>query len=210
MAAVGNGALTVLVLLLQAELSGWQKLELVCLVIGAALLVTSHLGWYREQDRENDLVSFGLFLGSMLVGVPLIYSVLYCRFVSPTNFDTFHTLNEVGMLAAGLLLLGAGTIMHIKSTTLVGGIMLVLYVLSLVAFLRLPDMLKTTAVYLMIGGGLFFGLGLVLSIYRDRLLTLPARIKHREGVFRVLNWRRIRLGYLRFRRGAFGRSPSPS
>jgi hypothetical protein len=79
--------------------------------------------------------------------------------------------------------------MHIKSTTLVGGIMMALYVLGLVAFLRLPDMLKTTAVYLMIGGGLFFGVGLVLSVYRDRLLTLPARIKRHEGVFRVLNWR---------------------
>jgi hypothetical protein len=189
LAAVGSGALTVLVLLLQANLSGWQKLELVCIVVGAALLITSHLGWYREQERENDLVSFGLFLGSMLVGVPLTYSVLYCRFNNPTDFDTFHTLNEVGMLAAGLLLLGAGTIMHIKSTTLVGGIMLALYVLGLVAFLRLPDMLKTTAVYLMIGGGLFFGVGLVLSVYRDRLLTLPARIKRHEGVFRVLNWR---------------------
>jgi len=71
LAAVGNGALTILVLLVQADLSGWQKLELICLVIGAALLIASHLGWYREQERENDLVSFGLFLGSMLVGVPL-------------------------------------------------------------------------------------------------------------------------------------------
>jgi hypothetical protein len=189
LAAVGSGALTVLVLLLQANLSGWQKLELVCIVLGAALLITSHLGWYREQERENDLVSFGLFLGSMLVGVPLTYAVLYCRFVSPNDFNAFHTLNEVGMLAAGLLLLGAGTIMHIKSTTLVGGIMLALYVLSLVVFLPHLDKLQMMAVYLMIGGGLFFAVGLVLSIYRDRLLTLPARIKRHEGVFRVLNWR---------------------
>ena len=64
-----------------------------------------------------------------------------------------------------------------------------LYVLTLLAFVRLPKVLQQLAIYLIIGGGLFFGLGLVLSIYRDRLLTLPARIKHREGVFRVLNWR---------------------
>ena len=126
MAAVANGALTVLVLLVQAELSGWQKLELVCLVIGAALLIACHVGWYREQEHENDLVSFGLFLGSILFGVPLTYAVLYCRFdvATSNNFDTFHTLNEVGMLAAGLLLLGGGTVMHIKSTTVTGGIML--------------------------------------------------------------------------------------
>jgi hypothetical protein len=41
----------------------------------------------------------------------------------------------------------------------------------------------------MIGGGLFFGIGLLLSVYRDRLLTLPERFKRREGVFRVLSWR---------------------
>ena len=45
------------------------------------------------------------------------------------------------------------------------------------------------AVYLMIGGAVFFGTGLGLSLYRDRLLTLPDRLKRREGVFRVLTWR---------------------
>ena len=40
-----------------------------------------------------------------------------------------------------------------------------------------------------VGGGLIFGIGLVLAVYRDRLLTLPGRVKNREGVFRVLNWR---------------------
>jgi hypothetical protein len=34
-----------------------------------------------------------------------------------------------------------------------------------------------------------FSFGLVLSVYRDRLLTLPDKIKRREGVFRVLSWR---------------------
>ena len=40
-----------------------------------------------------------------------------------------------------------------------------------------------------IGGGLIFGTGVLLSIYRDRLLTLPDLVKRREGVFRVLSWR---------------------
>jgi hypothetical protein len=29
----------------------------------------------------------------------------------------------------------------------------------------------------------------VLSVYRERLLALPDRIKRHEGVFRVLGWR---------------------
>ena len=41
----------------------------------------------------------------------------------------------------------------------------------------------------LIGGSVIFGLGVALSVYRDRLLTLPERIKERQGVFRVLTWR---------------------
>ena len=193
LAAIADGGLTVLVLFQRMNLSGWQKLELICLAIGVGLLIVGHVGWRREREGENDLVSFGLFLGSLFVAVPLTYAVLYFRFTSdnhyPDDFDAFRTFNEAAMLVAGLLLLGGGIVLHIKSTTLTGAVVMGLYLLSLVAFIRLPDMLKTTAVYLMIGGGLFFGVGVLLSIYRDRLLALPNKIKHREGMFRVLNWR---------------------
>ncbi len=188
LAAVAEGGLTALVSFQRMRLSGWQKLELVCLVIGLGLLVAGHIGWRREREQESDLVSFGLFLGSLFVAVPLSYAVVYYRFTSDA-FDAFRTFNEVGMLVAGLLLLGGGIVLHIKSTTINGAVVMALYVLSLVAFVRLPDVLKTTAVYLMIGGGAFFGVGLLLSIYRDRLLALPQRIQRRDGVFRVLNWR---------------------
>ena len=188
LAAVAEGGLTALVSFQRMQLSGWQKLELVCLVIGLGLLVAGHVGWRREHEHENDLVSFGLFLGSLFVAVPLSYAVVYYRFTSD-DFDAFRTFNEVGMLVAGLLLLGGGIVLHIKSTTMTGAVVMALYVLSLVAFVRLPDVLKTTAVYLMIGGGAFFGAGLLLSIYRDRLLALPQKIQRRDGVFRVLNWR---------------------
>jgi hypothetical protein len=40
-----------------------------------------------------------------------------------------------------------------------------------------------------IGGGVIFGTGVLLSIYRDRLLTLPDQVKRREGIFRILTWR---------------------
>ena len=55
---------------------------------------------------------------------------------------------------------------------------------------RLPwSRLNTLAIFITVGGGLLFVTALLLSIYRDRLLTLPERIKQREGLFRVLNWR---------------------
>ena len=113
--------------------------------------------------------------------------MVYCRYTRA--FDTFHTLNEVGMLAAGLLLLATGFMFQIKSTTLSGAFLSVLYLLSLLLYLSVPEKLQTTAVYIMAAGGAILAPGLLLAFYRDRLLALPERIKRREGVFRVLTWR---------------------
>ena len=44
-------------------------------------------------------------------------------------------------------------------------------------------------IYLTLGGALLFGTGLILSLYRDRLLALPEKIRRREGLFRVFDWR---------------------
>jgi hypothetical protein len=185
--AITHAGLAVLVLAVLSHLTAWQRLEVVCVVIGLLLLGAGHAGWYREQEGHSDLVSASLGFGSLLVAVPLTVAVLACRLAQ--SFDTFHTVNEVGMLAAGLLLLAAGFICQIRSTTLAGGFLTAAYLVTLLLYLRLPEQLRTTAVYIMIGGGLFFTAGLLLSLYRDRLLQLPERLKRREGVFRVLTWR---------------------
>jgi hypothetical protein len=184
---VANVALVVLVLAILTELTRGQKLEIVSLTVGALLLGIGHVGWYREQERHNDLVSVSLFLGSLLVAAAFTVALVYCRAME--TFGTFHTLNEMGMLAFGLLLLATGNMFRIRSTTLMGGFMMLVYLLSLVLFIRIPERLQTTAVYIMAGGGLFFAVGLGLSLYRDRLLALPDKIKRREGVFRILTWR---------------------
>lgn len=92
------------------------------------------------------------------------------------------------MLAVGLVMLAGGFAMRIKSTTLTGAAMMALYLLTLPSLIPTGG-LWVIGVYLTVGGGLFFGAGLLLAVYRDRLLALPERIKRREGVFRVLNWR---------------------
>ena len=61
--------------------------------------------------------------------------------------------------------------------------------LSLVGLVELPEQLQTTAVYMMIGGGLFFASAVLLSVYRDRILSVPKRIQEGEGVFQVFKWR---------------------
>jgi hypothetical protein len=185
--AIVNAALIVLVLAILGTLTPAQKLEITAVAIGLLLLIAGHVGWYREQDRQNDMVTLSLVLGSVLLAVPLAVAVVYCRYTRA--FDTFHTLNEVGMLAAGLLLLATGFMFQIKSTTLSGAFLSVLYLLSLLLYLSVPEKLQTTAVYIMAAGGAILAPGLLLAFYRDRLLALPERIKRREGVFRVLTWR---------------------
>ena len=67
--------------------------------------------------------------------------------------------------------------------------MLLVYMLSLTLFINMLQNVQTVAIWLMIGGGVIVGAGIALSIYRDRLLTLPDKVRRREGVFRVLGWR---------------------
>jgi len=190
---VVNAALAVLVLVIMTHLTLGQQIEIVCLVIGTGMLVAAHVGWYREQDRLDDMVSLGLFFGSLLVAVPLAVVVLGRRLGLATDpeggLTTFDTINEIGMLVAALLLLSTGFLFQLRATTIVGSILLGLFLVSMLLFIRMPDILQTLGVYLAIGGGLFVGLALLLSIYRDRLLTLPDRIKRREGIFKVLSWR---------------------
>jgi hypothetical protein len=186
---VTMAGLFILVLAVTSQLTLGERLEIVSVALGLLLLTAGHLGWYREREGENELVTLGLVFGCLLLAVPLVIAVLYCRLETPTLFDTFHTLNEAGMLAAGLLLLATGFLFQIRSTTLTGAVLSTLYLVTLLLYVRLPEKLQTTGVYLIIGGSVFFGAGLLLSLYRDRLLTLPERIKRREGIYRVLSWR---------------------
>jgi hypothetical protein len=48
---------------------------------------------------------------------------------------------------------------------------------------------QTAALLIAVGGGLIFGVGIILAVWRDRLLALPAKVRNREGIFRVLSWR---------------------
>jgi NADH:ubiquinone oxidoreductase subunit K len=144
------------------------------------------VGWYREHERQEDMVSFNLGCGALLVAVPLAIAVLLHR---SERVPEFSTLNELGMLAAGVLLLASGFMFQIRSTTLAGAGLLAIYLVTLVLYVNKIEGVQTAAIWMSIGGGVIFGTGILLSVYRDRLLTLPDQVKRREGVFRVLRWR---------------------
>jgi len=98
----------------------------------------------------------------------------------------FHNITA---MVAGIILLGAGVCCKLRSTTISGAMLLGIYLLSLLALIDLPDQLQSVSVMMMIGGGLFFATALLMSIYRDRLVSLPRRIREGEGVYRILKWR---------------------
>lgn len=182
---VAQGALTLLGLHQLINLTGWQQVELFSVIVGLLLLAVGHLGWYREQGREtdSDLVSTSLFFGSLLVAVPLAIATWVDR-----GHGQFRILNEAGFLFASVLLLGTGVVFRLKSTTVVGTLSTALYFVTLLMFIPWRS-LDTIAILIIVGGSTLFGTGLVLAFFRDRLLTLPERIKNREGIFKVLNWR---------------------
>ena len=186
-AAIGEGLLAFITLEILADLQYYQKIEIFCLAVGVAMLIAAHVGWYREQDSDNEMVSAGLWLGGLLAVLPMAFDVLGHRGSGP--FTTWNLFTEIALLAVAVGLLVTGLTFQLKATTFVGGLGVGAYVLSLLLLIHLPDRLQTTSVILTVAGACVFATGLLLSLYRDRLLELPDRIKRREGVFRVLSWR---------------------
>ena len=171
------------------DIDGWHRGEICSLVAGVALLVLGHLAWTREGDADADTVaSLGLFAGSLLIAIPLAIGLVSYRFADDpaTHWRLFH---EVATIAGSLVLLGSGMLCRIRVTTVSGAALMLTFVGSLVALVRIPDQLQNASVAMMVGGGIFLGSAILMSIYRDRLVALPAQMREGEGVFQVLKWR---------------------
>jgi hypothetical protein len=185
-ATVGLGGLMCLSLNLHIDLSGWQKLEIFSVAVGLLLITIGYVGRFREtHGDENEMVSVGLWLGSLMASVPLVVAVM-CHWAAHKP----STIDEMALLTVTVLMVLTGYAWQVKSTTFLGGVSLVLYLFVFVVSLSLGlERQWVIGVYLTVGGGLIFALGIGLSMYRERLLQIPERISNRQGVFRVLNWR---------------------
>lgn len=166
-----------------------QRLELLVTAVGAFLLVAGVMGWRREQEHRDPLVSCNLAFGSLLSAVPMVIGLICHRLDLGWNEWGWAMFHELGVLLIGLALLGVGVLCRIRWSTITGAGTLVAYIMTLVLLVRLPEQLQTTAIYMMVGGGAFFTIAVLLSIYRDRLLALPQKVKAGEGMFEVLTWR---------------------
>ena len=185
---IALAGVTFLTLNLLLHLSPWQKLEIFCVAVGVLLVGTSYVGRFREATgKASDLVTAGLWLGGLLATVPLVIAVVYHRFIGPADLR-FSALDELALFGVTVALLVTGYSWQVKSTTFFGGASLTLYLIIIVVSLGWQQQLAA-GVYLAVGGAVLFALGIVLSMYREKLLQLPEQIAKREGVFRILNWR---------------------
>ncbi len=184
-AAISIGAVTFMRLSLLSQLSGWQKLELFCVTIGVAMLIAGHIGLFRESHgKRHEGVGVGLGLGSILVSAALTIAVFYHRWLVGRP----STIDEIALLTLTIPMLITGLSWKVKATTLCGGLALTTYLVALVISLAYrPEV--AIGIYLAIGGAFVFAIGIILSIYRDRLLEIPDHVANRTGVFRILNWR---------------------
>jgi hypothetical protein len=183
--SIGLACLTFITLNVLINLTVWQKIEIFSVAVGLMLLVAGYIGRFMERDREEeDGVTLALFLGSVLAPSALLIGTLYYRFYLRQS----SLPDEAGLVLVTVLMLVTGYSWQLKTPTLFGGVGLVAYLLVLVGMLAiLPNV--AMGVYLAVGGALLFGAGVALSVYRERLLALPEKIREREGVFRVLSWR---------------------
>jgi hypothetical protein len=190
-----NGILLLLVIHKLSTMSPWQRLEIVSIIVGSVVLILAHVGWYREKEQTNDLVSFAFPVGALALVVPLLIGNVYARWFRVDEMGMpahIHTpgWNDLGLVVSCIALLLSGILCRIRATTLIGTAAMAAYLLvvlvSLIGHLR---EVYAIGIYITIGGALLFGTGIALSIYRDKLLTLPDRIKRREGVFTFFDWR---------------------
>jgi hypothetical protein len=159
--------------------------EIFSVLVGVGLLITGYIGRFVEGDRhENDAVTLALLLGSTLATCALLIATLFHRF----DGHEISLPDELGLVLVTVLMLVTGYSWQLKMPTMIGGLGLGTYLAVLVGTLAyFPNV--AMGVYLAAGGGLLFAAGIVLSIYRERLLELPGKMARREGVFQVLTWR---------------------
>lgn len=184
-AAVAVAAMTFLAMNVLIHLTRWQKLEIFSTALGLVLMLVGYVRRFREEeDSRDDAVTLGLWLGSVLGTLPLLVTILYSRMPG----HAIAMPEELSLLAVTVLMVVTGYGWQVKSTTLFGGSALVLYLVMLVVSLGWRQQL-TPGVMLAVLGLVVFGCGIVLSIYRQKLLELPEQIARHEGVFRMLDWR---------------------
>ncbi len=166
------------------------KVEYATVLVGLVLLAIGHISWVKEDHAANSTTTAALWFGSLLTAVPLTVALFCYRYL---DFPGDHGFEQYGHEIAALVslsgLMAAGIMCRIRSTTIVGGAGMMIYIASLLTMIPLPEKLQSISVVMMVGGGIFFTTAILLSVYRDRIIAIPQRLRDGDGVFQVLKWR---------------------
>jgi hypothetical protein len=181
---IGQIAIGLLTVAQYSTLALPRKAELFSVLAGLVMLVVGYVLWYREQNNKGSGASACLLIGALLAGLPPAIFALINRFGFQVSFG-----DELTLMTIAVLMFLTGMMSRVRATTLIGGALLVGHLIMLVVFAGMEAQLAVGA-HVAIGGATLFAVGLALSVYRDRLLAMPERIKKRQGLFRVLAWRR--------------------
>ncbi len=176
-------------IVLLSDLNTIQQVELFCTLLGTVLVVWGYGGWFTEKEERNQSVDLSLVIGSLLLTIPLAVGLAHQRLWPGTEHSGWVLFHDLGGIAAAIVLLGTGIMCQLRTTTLAGAGLLAVNAATLLALIPFPQQLQTVSVYLMVGGGAFFGVAVLLSVYREQLLALPERVANGEGIFEVLTWR---------------------
>lgn len=162
------------------DLQPWRKAELTAVILGLAMLVAGYIGEFSGK-RFHDLASVGLWLGSLLVAGAVAATVFaYGIMVSPAD--------DITLLTVTIMMVASGVGFRFKAPTLLGGIALGAYLVSILVDLAYSPQVAV-GIYLAVGGLTVFLIGIALSMCRERLLELPEQWSRREGVFKFIGWR---------------------
>jgi len=167
------------------HLADYQKLELVLEFLGLVWLGAGFAGRLHETDRRrNGAVSLALWAGSIMATAP----VLFCMLMHRWSVSGPSLPDEIGLITITMLMVAIGCVLQLRATTTFGGLTLGVYLAVLFGHLAYHPQIAI-GVYLAAGGSMIFLTGVVLSIYRDRLLALPSKIANRQGIFQIIDWR---------------------
>lgn len=171
------------------DMSWVRRAELISILSGAALIVMGYIAWAREENERDGMATLGLACGSLLVSIPLSLGLVHERLADGSTFAGWGMFHEAGVIIAGVILLGSGLLCRVRATTLAGTVLFAVHLGSLVTLIHWPEQLLNVSVLMMAGGAAFFVTAVLLSIYHDRLVAIPDRIRDGQGMFGVLKWR---------------------
>ena len=178
---IGLFGLSFVMINVLSNLTAWQRpRNISCTAAGIAMLVVGYLGRRNETaDHPNDLISLSLWFGSLLATVPILVAVCCYRF----GYREVSMVNELSLLTITVAMAFTGFILQFKSTTLIGGAALVIHLAILLISVGMQAQVAI-GVYLAMGGAAVFGIGVMLAIYRERLLSCCRDgFANHEGVF---------------------------